>query len=364
MILPISSVLLLGTESILALPVIRTLGAVFKDNVSVHCFSECGKRPQKYSRYISSHQVLSSENLEVFFQQLIQKKEKIGPTVILPVAEKYVRLLSLLKPKLQDHFYLPPLPETATFDSLVNKYCLHALLEKHGFASAATLLVAEMDKNPNRKKFFPGLLKPVNGSSGNGIMHVTDQKDLDKKLPSVNPDMYILQELVPGLDVDCSVLAEGGVIKALTIQKGLKSSSYNSSTIIKFEYNHLVHDAVERLMKITGYSGLAHLDFRIDERDGQAKLIDFNPRFWRSLSGSRAAGVDFVHLSCLAALDIPFVKPAFREIIYLMGRSAFNRYREKLLGNYSAEKITTDIAERMRDPVPEGLFLLQKSFQR
>ncbi len=52
----------------------------------------------------------------------------------------------------------------------------------------------------------------------------------------------------------------------------------------------------ENLLKTLNFFGVADIDFVIDERDNQPKLMEVNPRFWGSLQVAINAGVDFPYL--------------------------------------------------------------------
>ncbi|HEX6983497.1 MAG TPA: ATP-grasp domain-containing protein [Balneolaceae bacterium] len=353
----ISSVLLLGTENQLALPVIRMLGSVLPEDARIHSLSfKKGSQIPAFSRYVHSHYCLQSTNEDELVGELLKRIEETEATVILPVGETYVRMLSVLKHRLEKHICLPPLSETPLFDSLVHKNKLHKLLQKHHFIRANTYSLNGLNISLLEDDFFPCLIKPVRESSGRGIKKIKSRKALNMSISKLPPDNYILQEFIPGQDIDCSLLAVDGEIKAFTIQKGMENRGFRFSTAIKFENNKSVFNFAKRLIKITGYSGIAHLDFRLDERDGRPRLIDFNARFWRTLSGSKAAGVDFVFLTCLASTGVPFEQPHFHENIYFMGRSTLKHYYRKILNRYSGSAINTiqtDLWEKVNDPLPE-----------
>jgi predicted ATP-grasp superfamily ATP-dependent carboligase len=49
----------------------------------------------------------------------------------------------------------------------------------------------------------------------------------------------------------------------------------------------------ERILSHLEWTGPAMVEFRRDERDGEYKLMEINPRFWGSLPLGIAAGIDF-----------------------------------------------------------------------
>jgi len=51
-----------------------------------------------------------------------------------------------------------------------------------------------------------------------------------------------------------------------------------------------------KLLKSLDFFGIADIDFVMDERDNQPKLMEINPRFWGSMQVAINAGVDFPYL--------------------------------------------------------------------
>lgn len=336
---------------------IRALGTLMPD-AAIHTLSydDTKRKNPEYSRYVHNRHYLKSSNKNELLKELIQKIKETGADILLPIDERDVRSLSSLQDKLRKHICLPPLPKIDIFDTLVYKDRLVNFLQKNNFPYASTsrldrLSIPEIDDN-----LYPYLLKPIRGSSGHEIRKIDSKEDLGDILLRLNSENYILQELIPGKNMSCSILAIDGEIKAQTIQEGLASRNFSFSTAIKFVRDECVSELTREIVKAADYSGLANLDFRLDERDNQPKLIDFNARFWSNISGSRAAGVNFVLLSCLAAMNIPFEKPVCNGSTYLMGRSTLDYYRKKIMkpfSNFKSNSTYTDFWERIGDPLPE-----------
>ncbi len=127
---------------------------------------------------------------------------------------------------------------------------------------------------------------------------------------------------------------------------------------MEFIEHNEIYKTTRKLVELSGYSGLANLDYCLDKKDGHPKPIDFNARFWVSLSGAKAAGIDFTELYCLAALGHSISRREYNRCIYLIGRSAMNHYKKKFLNPFSKHSSTcihTDFWDRVTDPKPEIL---------
>lgn len=355
-----ASVLLVGSENILALSVIRALGSIIPE-AEIHTVSseKDDKSVSELSKYVYSRHYFNSDDLDECYSELVSIIEKTGAKILLPVEEKNVRMISLLKHKLKDHIHLPPLPSTHTFDALVYKNKLDELLEAFNLPHPKTYDLRRRVSSINSNEKYPCLLKPVRGSSGVGIKKIENRNLLFQNLKNLDTEKYILQEYIPGEDVGCSFLAINGELKALTIQKVLNGEKLGVATAMKFVEDDLITEYVHRLLKVTGYNGWANLDFRRDNRTGEVKLIDFNGRFWFSLLASKAAGVDFTRLICQLAIGEEIEKyPTPRNITYFMGRNSFKYYLKKMTNsapNHDSYPVHTDLWDRINDPLPEIL---------
>ena len=97
----------------------------------------------------------------------------------------------------------------------------------------------------------------------------------------------------------------------------------------------------------------------------QVHLLDFNPRYWTSLLGSLAAGVNFPYLSCLAALGIDFEPPTPVLRRFFTAEAAVKHVGRKCLGR-SSPTITvreSGLAYAFSDPGPRAFNLAKRLTQ-
>ncbi|MEK7841470.1 MAG: ATP-grasp domain-containing protein, partial [Deltaproteobacteria bacterium] len=67
--------------------------------------------------------------------------------------------------------------------------------------------------------------------------------------------------------------------------------------------NDEIRDIAISLLKSLNWVGVAMVEFRVDARDGKAKLMEINPRFWGSLQLAILSGMDFPYLLYKMAVD-------------------------------------------------------------
>jgi predicted ATP-grasp superfamily ATP-dependent carboligase len=127
-------------------------------------------------------------------------------------------------------------------------------------------------------------------------------------------------------------LCENGSILAYTIQQGLKAQYLGRLKAMQFVRRDDVLEIGQKLLSALNWSGVAHIDFRHDARDGKAKMLEVNGRYWGSLLGSLVAGVNFPHLACLTALGISFVMPTYQLKKYIQTETAAKDFIGRLLG--------------------------------
>lgn len=353
----ISSILFLGTNDVMALSAIRAIGTTFP-HTSIHTLSTASDNVQisNYSKYVSLHHTLNSLEGEELLHEVVFQIKNTGATILLPIDEESARFVSTHLETLKKYVKLPPLSSVDLLDSLIRKDRLAEVLKTEGFPTPETYRVKDIELLSLPTDFFPCLMKPFRGSGGRGFKKIDGLSELENLLTHDKYDDFLLQKLISGPDIDCSILAVDGEIKAYTIQRGLLSDGYSFSKAIRFENDKILFEQVEQFIRTIGYSGIAHLDYRFDDRDGKPKLVDFNARYWSTLEGSKAAGIDFTLLNCLEALELPYEKPIFKHCNYLLGRAVYSHSKSK----NGQIPTFTDLKSRISDPLPELLRMFAK----
>lgn len=67
-------------------------------------------------------------------------------------------------------------------------------------------------------------------------------------------------------------------------------------------------DTLETLFEATGYSGIFSAEFKLDERDGQFKILEMNCRPWWYIQFAAECGVDVAEMAYRDALEMPLPK--------------------------------------------------------
>jgi D-aspartate ligase len=112
----------------------------------------------------------------------------------------------------------------------------------------------------------------------------------------------IVQELIPGDGKQqfsyCALFKDGSALASMTVQRHRQHPSDfgRASTFVETVALPALGEPSDRFLRAIGYYGLVELEYKLDPRDGQYKLLDVNARTWGYHSLGGAAGVDFPYL--------------------------------------------------------------------
>jgi predicted ATP-grasp superfamily ATP-dependent carboligase len=119
----------------------------------------------------------------------------------------------------------------------------------------------------------------------------------------------IVQEKLEGEGRGVFLLMWNGEVKAAFCHRRLREKPPWGGVSVYSESLPLDTALVEksqRLLQALGWQGVAMAEFKMDPRDGQAKLMEVNGRFWGSLQLAINSGVDFPYLlySCAMGEEV------------------------------------------------------------
>jgi predicted ATP-grasp superfamily ATP-dependent carboligase len=102
-----------------------------------------------------------------------------------------------------------------------------------------------------------------------------------------------------------NALYDHGEEVALCQQKQVRCSSYvgGGGVYRKSVDVPALADRARTLLEELDYHGLACIEYMEDERTGEFKLAEINPRLWQSLASTIRTGVDFPYYYWLRATD-------------------------------------------------------------
>lgn len=272
---------------------IRTLGRL---GVPVYAMTENGLTPAALSRYLKGR-FLSRSTGQEEPQELAASIRSIGRrigrrSVMIPTDDEAAVLIAEHAGELSDYFSFPQISPCVP-RKLASKWGLHELCREHDIPTPASMrpssrgdvaafaaecsfpVVAKHDESWVR------LRKPV---VSNTTVLRTAEELLALPLPTDGPPGIILQEYIPREQAQdwivhlycdansaCLVSFTGLKVRSWPAHAGATACAYTAD-------NPYLTQLAERFCKEIGYQGIADMDWRLDRRDGQYKLTDFNPR--------------------------------------------------------------------------------------
>lgn len=232
--------------------------------------------------------------------------------VLLPFGHATVLPISYNKEALSKHVPIP-IAKYSVLRQAHDKLESVRLAQQVGVATPATFhpqnrdeLLSLQDDLP-----FPSLVKARQGCGiGSSIRFATTFEELlagydeishQASIPPVNDySLPIIQEYVPGQIHDALYLYSNGKCKAALTQERVITYPVHGGTgaVNRTTDDPLLRDLGQRLLDRLGWHGPAQVEFRLDPRDGQYKLLEINPKFWGTLALAMKAGIDFARMAC------------------------------------------------------------------
>lgn len=272
---------------------IRSLGRL---GIPMYAITEDRYTPAAASRYLRRAFVwptTGTEEPERLVEGLLRVGARIGrPTVLVPTDEEAAVLIAEHREELGERFLFPRV-DAKLPRRLASKQGLHELCVEHGIPSPAAafpqsyeeiVVFAESARFPivakNREAFVRRSQPAVNGTTRiatrEGLLTLArdwgDQPGviLQEYLPREEAEDWIVHAY---FDADSTPLAmfTGVKVRSWPPHAGMTANAYVVD-------NPELADLAARFIKQIGFSGVIDLDLRFDRRDGQYKLLDFNPR--------------------------------------------------------------------------------------
>lgn len=313
--------LVLQGSYLVELAIARSLG---RYNIPVFVLSRGKKKPpSSFSKFVKDT-IFNPDPLvdeDAFISSLLnlgeKLKEKYGRRILLlPTDDGTLLLLAQNFDLLKKYFVILNDPQEKDILKFSQKIYFFQTLQNAGCAKFLPLTLfceREEDIESIKKNIsFPCVIKPsekdVNFSFhkkyNSKILVVENKDDLKKKLIELLSENYklLVQELVnpkPGNEVSWyGYRSKGGEIFGITARQVRKSPQIGgTATFIETEEIPQVHLYAHQALKSLSFWGICEMEFMLDERKKEYKLIEFNPRCWLQLSLATEAGLNLPYLS-------------------------------------------------------------------
>jgi D-aspartate ligase len=290
------------------LGIIRSLGRL---GVPVYAIIEDRFTPAATCRYLAGSFVLETEGsrAEPLLTSLITIARRLGRRAILIPTDDLAAAFVAEHPALEKWFLSPRLPRQLP-RLLANKKELHFLCRSSGvpfpdagFPQSLNDVHAyiECARFPVMVKAAEPQLLPKYARSTCIARDAEELISIYRHLERAASPHLIFQEYIPESCAEDWIYhgysnPQTGCLVSFTGRKLRSYPPFTGITTLGIPiHNEALRVQSEKLIKTIGYAGIMDLDYRLDKRDGQYKLLDFNPRIganFRMFEDS--AGVDVV----------------------------------------------------------------------
>lgn len=252
-----------------------------------------------------------------FAEEISALAVKENLDVIIPMTEQSIYQLNRVREQLPRNLVLA-CALLGPMEAVSNKYRLFQVALSIGVPIPETIFVEGYEdfvaKEPGILDFpvvvKPALSKIVEGDKliSAGVMYAADRPEL-KRLYETQPVLRypsLIQEMIVGEGTGLFTLFDVDRHLVLFAHRRLLEKPPSGGVSVISESVPLdpaMVKSAQHLLAAVGWKGVAMVEFKRDVRDGRAKLMEINGRFWGSLQLAVSAGVDFPALYLDYCLD-------------------------------------------------------------
>jgi D-aspartate ligase len=291
------------------LGIVRSLGhrgipiCVVDDEYSISRFS-------RYTKFAIRVPDLRNETATIQVLLDIGKRLNLKGWVLFPTREELVAALSRHRCELSELFRVPT-PPWSTVQWMWDKRNTYQLADELKLPIPETWIPQTLEDIDKITTAFPLALKPAIKEH---FFYATKVKAwranskgqlralLGRANSIAGPGEIIVQDLVPGDGKHqfgyCAFFKDGRAIGSMVTRRRRQHPHEfgRASTFVETIDFPALESLSESFLRKINYYGLVEVEFKLDPRDGQPKLLDVNPRTWGYHSLGLPAGVDFPYL--------------------------------------------------------------------
>jgi predicted ATP-grasp superfamily ATP-dependent carboligase len=307
---PMPNVLITDGENRSALAATRSLGrkgcrvvVTSKERLGIAAHSKfCCKR------YLTPDPAFEED---AYLETIMNVVDKESIDVIFPMTEISIYLLNKVRSRLSDKVILA-CPPTQTMEAVSNKVDLFKLAESLQIPIPRTVYInnnSSLEKKLDRIGSYPVVVKPalskIQGEDGeflSGGVRYAQSADELRRIYRTSPVLRypsMIQEKIFGPGTGLFTLFDGQKHLALFSHRRLKEKPPSGGVSVISESVALDEQMVVsayQLLSAVSFRGVAMVEFKRDVRDGKAKLMEINGRFWGTLHLAIKSGINFPDL--------------------------------------------------------------------
>ena len=288
------------------LGIVRSLGrrnipvCVIDDEISIARFS-------KYTAHAVGVPSLRGEKEAIDVILETGRRLNLQGWVIYPTRDETVAALARYRSELTNYFRVPT-PGWETIQWVWDKRNTYRLANELGIPTPRTWYprnVKDLDLVTGEPPFAvkPAIKEHFIYATKAKAWRANDRSELrtrfEQAAAQVEDGEVMIQELIPGDGRQqfayCAFYKDGQSIGSMTVRRTRQHPPEfgRASTFVETVDLPVLEALSDRFLQRIGYYGLVELEYKLDARDGQYKLLDVNGRTWGYHTLGFGAGVDF-----------------------------------------------------------------------
>lgn len=248
----------------------------------------------RYSKYISSYfkipkntirNLAKSDKNEELVRTLLKLPVKY-PSLIMGINEDIVRFIDTNREELSVKYFIHQNPYNIIFD----KYEFNNILKEENRIPTCILT----DFNINQKNLNDYILK---SRTGNKLKNLTGEKALllsevkesfkEKIFSTFTNDELIVQKVIRSshpVKSSCAFSIDGEIFSLFQYEKIRQHpNQFGTGTYLRSIFDNEIFEIAKDLLKSLNYTGISEVEFVLDDSDKVYKIIEMNPRTWKSI---------------------------------------------------------------------------------
>jgi D-aspartate ligase len=302
------------------LGIVRSLGrqgvpvCVVDDEYSISKFS-------KYTTHALKIPNLRDERTAVSALLELGRRLELQGWILFPTRDELVAAFARYRSELSEIFRVPT-PDWEVVKWVWDKRNTYSLAKALGIPTPMSYRLDDIDDCSKVDSLPPFAIKPAikehfvyatKAKAWRADSHDELHSMVQKASEFMDPSELIIQEVIPGGGNQqfsyCAFFRDGRAVGSMVVKRRRQHPLQfgRASTYVETVDIPLLEELSERFLKAVNYYGLVEVEYKLDPRDSQYKLLDVNARTWGFHSVGVSAGVDFPHMLYLDQIGQPVV---------------------------------------------------------
>jgi len=264
-----------------------------------------------YSKYIDSsicpHPVEREDEFISFLLEIGQNQRQ--KPVLFITSDEFLIAVSRNRKYLEDR-YLLNIPDFGIVECITDKLKQYELCSKAGVPVPKTFVAQNIQQVLQMKDDlpYPLFIKGREVNSWRKVMGV-DQKGFlvstPEELQAICSLLFergatgLIQEVIPGPDTNhfkvcCYIGKQGDMLLAFALRKIRQQPiRFGFGCVVQSIHNSRLLELGKKFMTAISYRGVGSVEFKLDARTNELKLIELNPRYWQQNALAEKCGMNF-----------------------------------------------------------------------